>query len=111
MTDQHKVLAEGGFNTGRLYTARGQEVYWWLVEFNEDHHVVFFKDTSRKVHGYIETTAPGLVKDMRAGERACWIVGCYDRGWFETWAGKGRPNLEFILKAPADYDYGKELRI
>lgn len=43
------IKAQGGFNTGRLYTAEGQQVYWW----QDEEGFVTFYDRSRMIIGLI----------------------------------------------------------
>lgn len=45
------------FNTGRLYTAEGQEIKATVLDITEDgHYRVHFDDTSRMISGEVEVS-------------------------------------------------------
>lgn len=96
------ITATGGFNTGRLYTANGQRIWWaqrsdgWL----------FFNDRDRMVSGWIERTGPLVA----AGKPPVpsWLLSKYDEADFHFYApGQTERNPT----PPADFDYGNPLRI
>jgi len=104
-TDTHAdmtVVATGGFNTGRLYTANGQRIWWsqrgdgWL----------YFVDRDRMVSGWIDRN-PALVVVGRP-VRPDWVMLRYDGGQYRFYApGQTEPNPT----PPADFDYGAPLNI
>jgi len=87
------IIAEGGFNTGRMYSANGQEVYWWC----DDDAVITFYDRSRMIigvlhaHEYPQYITPKL------------IMFEYDAGNYNMACQPAR--------IPEDFDFGPKLRI
>jgi hypothetical protein len=96
------IVATGGFNTGRLYTDKGQRIFWaqradgWL----------FFNDRDRMVSGWVERTGPMVAAGVPVVP--AWLMGKYDEGKFQFYA----PNqTERNPSAPVDFDYGAALHI
>jgi hypothetical protein len=99
-----EIIAQGGFNSGRLYQRDGQKIYWWQLADGW----LFFKDVSRMVHGYVKREGPLAV--IGAPVVPGWLMHKYDHGAFENYR-PGEANLEFSLRAPADFDFGPALNI
>lgn len=96
------VVSEGGFNSGRLYRADGQKVYYWQL----DDGWLLFKDVSRMVHGWIKRDGPADV--LAAPVVESWLMRKYDRYEFENWI-EGKSDSKF--EVPAGYDFGPILKI
>jgi hypothetical protein len=79
------IIASGGFNTGRLYTAQGQRVTFWKT----DNGWLIFRDRSRMVGGFYPDPAAGV---PTPGD----IMHRYDTGAFQHW----RP-----AELPAAFDW------
>ena len=95
------VLLEGAFNTGRLYTRRGQRIYWWQFE----DRTLYFRDVSRMVDGY---TQPLSWLDRGATAPARVIMSHYDGGRHQRWRDDGlEPHKE--LEVPEDVDWSSFL--
>lgn len=98
-----EFIAQGGFNTGRLYTVHGQRIFWaqradgWL----------FFKDLDRMLSGWLKRD--GSVPYNWPATPA-WIMRQYDGGTYECWAPPGETTARNPTP-PADFDYGPALRI
>ena len=105
-----KVIAQGGFNTGRLYRQDGQKIYWWLMEVSEDEHQIFFKDVSRMTSGYIETLVPGLF-ERGGATMPPYLMRRYDRGQLECWHKDLRCEFDPEFRVPEGYDFGPKLNI
>lgn len=92
----------GGFNTGRLYTASGQRI-WWM---QRPDGWLFFSDIDRMVSGWIERDR--TLVDAGRPFSPGWLMSQYDAGRFEFY----RPGQsERNPTPPADFDYGASLRI
>ena len=101
-TTDTDIIATGGFNTGRLYTAAGQRIFW----AQRADGWVYFKDTDRMIDGWVDRRYDGTDVSPR------WLMGRYDARDYNYFAptlrnGERAPNP----KAPADIDYGSALRI
>lgn len=101
-TAANDIIATGGFNTGRLYSANGQRIFWaqradgWM----------FFNDIDRMVSGWVKRE--GALWQAGRGPTPTWLLGKYDAGDFEFYA----PNqTERNPSVPADFDFGAALRI
>lgn len=99
-----RVIAEGGFNTGRLYTAEGQRIYWWQLEDGW----LLFKDISRMTHGWIQRGGP--LFDAGRNPSPNWLMTTYDRGQFETWVPE-HSEFFYAARVPDGFDFGPGLRI
>ncbi|OHC95581.1 MAG: hypothetical protein A2792_03570 [Sphingomonadales bacterium RIFCSPHIGHO2_01_FULL_65_20] len=97
-----RVIAEGGFNTGRLYTANGQQIYWWQLSDGW----LLFKDHSRMVHGWIRRTEASIARGPAISPG--YLMDRYDHGKFETWCPDHR---DYDYRPPVDFDFGAGLRI
>jgi hypothetical protein len=105
------IIATGGFNTGRKYTAAGQRIFWaqradgWL----------YFKDADRMIDGWMTRDLWGAAADtIPAAELARpvspqWLMNRYDNHKY-TYQPYG-DTAERNPQAPADLDYGSALRI
>lgn len=101
-TTSTDIIATGGFNTGRLYSVRGQRIFWaqradgWM----------FFNDIDRMVSGWVQRE--GALWQAGRGPVPTWLLGKYDAGNFEFYApGQTERNPS----VPADFDFGAPLRI
>ena len=83
------VKARGGFNTGRLYTAKGQRIYFEQTDSGD----INFADVDRMIHGT-------LIGDVEPNPRA--IMAAYDAHAY---------HMGPILDVPVDFDFGEALRI
>lgn len=89
-----RIIAQGGFNTGRMYRPEGQEVYWWLMEGGK----IVFCDRSRMIVGEID------VDGFEAGDVTSRVVMReYDANNYSMACQPER--------IPADFDFGPKLRI
>jgi hypothetical protein len=89
------IAAQGGFNTGRMYRAEGQRIYWaqrpdgWL----------FFNDIDRMISGWI---------DMDDGPDILEILRKYDAGEYVfSFPGQNERNPS----VPDDFDFGLKRRL
>lgn len=92
------IAASGGFNTGRMYRAEGQRIYWaqrkdgWL----------FFNDIDRMISGWIDAD------DMGGGPGLAVIMQNYDANRYHFSApGQRDRNPE----VPEGYDFGPKRRL
>lgn len=99
-----RIVASGGFNTGRLYTRHGQRIYWhqcadgWL----------YFRDVDRMVDGWLKRQSHDLAEPIRPR----WLVDAYDRGMFApSVPGDHRRQYLPEFGEPDGLDYGDALRI
>lgn len=97
-----KMIARGGFNTGRLYRAEGQRIFW----AQRDDGWLYFNDRDRMVSGWIQRdgTLP-LDRPVSPG----WLMAKYDAGNFDFYPERGLD--ERPPEAPEGFDYGPMLRI
>lgn len=72
------------FNTGRLYTRRGQII---VAEFNEAEEFIVFNDRSRGISGRIETPVTSF---RTAGGLASYVMERYDRHEYRYHPGADR---------------------
>ena len=101
-TDTITITATGGFNTGRLYTAQGQRIFW--AQRNDGW--LFFNDIDRMISGWVERKATPV--ELTAPVLPGWLMGQYDNGDFEFYApGQTERNPS----VPDDFDFGPALRI
>lgn len=100
------VTAQGGFNTGRLYTSAGQRIYWWQLSDGW----LYFKDVDRMVDGYIDRTATPESLRLRDVIPA-WLMGKYDRGPERSHPGGFRCEYNPDFVVPDAFDFGPSLRI
>jgi hypothetical protein len=101
-TTTNDIIATGGFNTGRLYSANGQRIFWvqradgWM----------FFNDIDRMISGWVKRD--GALWQAGRAPVPTWLLGKYDAGDFEFYA----PNqTERNPSVPADFDFGTALNI
>ena len=111
MTDTD-IIAAGGFNTGRLYTAAGQRIFW----AQRADGWVYFKDTDRMIDGWIDRDLWGAAADtLSAADLLAhpvspkWLMNRYDNHKY-TYKPYG-DTADRNPQAPADLDYGSALRI
>jgi len=97
--DGRTIIAHGGFNSGRLYTAEGQRIYWTL----DADGWLFFNDRDRMIWGWIDSDF-----DADVLPNAPAIMDAYDRNAYAFI----RPNQqERNPSPPADFDYGIKRRL
>lgn len=102
MAENMEFIAQGGFNTGRLYAANGQEVYWWLMPSNK----VVFYDRSRMIIGELEISdidAKIFANFGLNSNRAGYLMRLYDAGRYKMACQPAR--------IPEGFDFGPMLRI
>jgi hypothetical protein len=95
------IVAEGGFNSGRMYRAEGQRIYWALREDGW----LFFNDIDRMIYGWIdmgnanaEYPEPDILEIMRK----------YDNSDYRfSFPGQDARNPD----VPDDFDYGIKRRL
>jgi hypothetical protein len=102
MTNTTDIIATGGFNTGRLYRAEGQRIFWaqradgWL----------FFNDIDRMISGWVKRE--GALWESGRPPVPAWVLAQYDAGNYEFYA----PNQnERNPSVPDDFDFGAKLNI
>jgi hypothetical protein len=94
-----RIIASGGFNTGRLYTQHGQRIFWaqredgWLG----------FVDQDRMISGWIKREEP--LKILEAPILPKWLMGKYDHCQYQIGAPEG-----WNVRTPEDQEY-ENLRI
>ena len=87
------IIAEGGFNTGRKYTAEGQRVYWWV----DDDGTVTFYDRDRMIVGVLDKQEyPEHITPQ-------WLMREYDANRYGMACQPAR--------VPDDFDHGPALRL
>jgi hypothetical protein len=96
------IIATGGFNTGRKYTADGQRIFW----AQRADGWVYFNDADRMISGWVDGRYAGENVSPR------WLMSRYDAREYNYFAptlrnGERAPNP----KVPANFDYGADLRI
>ena len=101
-TTDTDIITTGGFNTGRKYTAEGQRIFW----AQRADGWIYFNDADRMISGWIDGRYDGGNITPR------WLMRRYDACDYNYFAptlrnGERAPNP----KAPADIDYGSDLRI
>lgn len=88
-----RIIHEGHFNTGRMYSSAGQRIYWWC----DDDAVVTFYDLDRMIvgvldrHEYPEHVTPR------------WLMDQYDNGRYSMGCQPA--------PLPEDVDFGPRLNI
>ena len=96
------IIATGGFNTGRKYTAEGQRIFWAQLADGW----VYINDADRMISGWARHT--GQFFNDGAALTPAWIMRQYDTNQLEYF----HPNHNLPRpKVPADIDYGTALRI
>lgn len=93
-----QIIAEGGFNTGRLYTKDGQLIDWYQLSNDK----LLFKDRSRMGHGFIDRTA------TTAEVLPAWLMSKYDNGHFDNHCADFP---DYLAPRHLDRDYGPALKI
>lgn len=97
MTDTDTdIIATGGFNTGRLYSAAGQRIFWAQLADGW----VYVNDTDRMINGWVCLDGAAL--------SPAWIMRQYDSNkleYFHPDHSLPRPRV------PAGFDYGASIRI
>lgn len=89
-----RIIASGGFNTGRLYTQYGQRIFWaqredgWLG----------FVDHDRMINGWILRDAPRQILEAPVLPR--WLMTKYDNCKYEIGAPEG-----WNVKTPPNQEY------
>ena len=106
MEQELKIVASGGFNSGRLYSRLGQRIWWVQCEDGW----LYFKDVDRMIDGWIKREAPPaqLAKPVLPG----WLMNKYDHRVYvdylvDDYGRQYRPEFQ----RPADFDFGPALRI
>lgn len=106
--EKPEFIAQGGFNTGRLYRPEGQRIFWaqradgWL----------YFNDIDRMIAAWIKCEADGDKLQKRRdliGVNAKWLMAQYDAGRYEFYPDP-RPD-ERPPSVPEGFDFGAPLRI
>lgn len=95
-----RPLAKGAFNTGRLYTAQGQRIWW--VQYDDGW--LWFSDIDRMISGWIERTGPLGV--LSAPVMPEWLMRYYDNNRYTLQRAGIRPP-----SMAADTEFGPALRI
>lgn len=95
-----KIVKEGRFNTGRLYAKNGQEIAFWY----HDNGILFFKDTSRCISGYIPFVTADYVTPRA-------IMGAYDNGSYEHYNKDMRCEYSDEYRTTSEMDFGPALKI
>ena len=113
MTDTatQDIIATGGFNTGRLYSANGQRIFW----AQRADGWVYFRDLDRMIDGWLHRSDPVPGGGTGLGGNANCSPG------FARWLMRGYDGHEYRFSAPgqternpsvpADFDFGTALRI
>lgn len=106
------IIATGGFNTGRTYTAEGQRIFW----AQRADGWVYFKDADRMIDGWIARDLWGAAADtLSAADLLAhpvspqWLMNRYDNHKY-TYKPHG-DTADRNVPVPADIDYGTALRI
>ena len=106
------IIATGGFNTGRQYTAEGQRIFW----AQRADGWVYFKDTDRMIDGWVTRDLWGAAADtLSAADLLAhpvtpkWLMSRYDNHKY-TFKPHG-DTADRNVPVPADIDYGTALRI
>lgn len=107
--DGREFVATGGFNTGRLYRAEGQRVFW----AQRADGWIYFNDIDRMINGWF--FADDMATPLPFGPRsdplgfARWLMKKYDGGSYE-WAPRGETTAS-NPQTDYDLDYGAALRL
>ena len=111
-TTDTDIIATGGFNTGRQYTAEGQRIFW----AQRADGWVYFKDADRMIDGWIDRDLWGAAADtLSAADLLAhpvspkWLMSRYDNYKY-TYKPHG-DTADRNVPVPADIDYGTALRI
>ena len=111
-TTDTDIIATGGFNTGRQYTAEGQRIFW----AQRADGWVYFKDADRMIDGWIDRDLWGAAADtipaavlLAHPVAPQWLMNRYDNHKY-TYKPHG-DTADRNVPVPADIDYGTALRI
>ena len=111
-TTDTDIIATGGFNTGRQYTAEGQRIFW----AQRADGWVYFKDADRMIDGWMTRDLWGAAADtipaavlLAHPVSPQWLMSRYDshKYTFKPYGNTADRNVP----VPADIDYGTALRI
>lgn len=99
-----EIAASGGFNTGRLYTAKGQRIFYWQLA----NGWFVFRDLDRMVGGCWNRTEKLVPFPPSPGT----IMQRYDGGAFQHYPPDECREADWMkLPVPDDFDFGEGLRI
>lgn len=98
-----KVIVQGGFNTGRLYSDDGQKIYYWQF----DDGILYFRDLSRGIDGFLRVDEVQRHFPVIPG----WLMRQYDNNQHAIWPDDVQRYGHRKLAVPAGYDFGPLLRI
>ena len=111
-TTDTDIIATGGFNTGRQYTAAGQRIFW----AQRADGWVYFKNADRMIDGWIARDLWGAAADTIPAAVLLvhpvspqWLMNRYDNHKY-TYKPHG-DTADRNIPVPADIDYGTALRI
>lgn len=104
----NRVMASGGFNSGRLYGREGQRI-WWV---QSDDGWLYFKDIDRMIDGWIKRGEDWSDVLLAAPVLPGWLMQKYDQRAYVDYVGDDygrqyRPEYQ----RPADFDFGPALRL
>lgn len=97
-----EFIAQGGFNSGRLYRAEGQRIFW----AQRADGWIYFNDIDRMIAGWIKRDGSLPIERPVSPN---WLIAKYDAGKYEFYPEGGlqeRPPL-----VPEGFDFGPSLRI
>jgi hypothetical protein len=100
-TTDTDIIATGGFNTGRTYTAAGQRIFW----AQRADGWVYFNDADRMLSAWIKRDGTLPASYPISPER---LMKQYDAGAYSYKPEGGHPER---IEIPADFDYGTALCI
>lgn len=103
-----KFIAQGGFNSGRLYSAEGQRIFWAQREDGW----LFFRDIDRMVAAWIKREGAPAV--LAAPVLPGWLMRKYDFNLYDFYPVPARDADGYrpeAPEAPEDFDFGPQLRI
>ena len=96
------IIATGGFNTGRTYTAEGQRIFW----AQRADGWVYFNDADRMISGWTHRDVTPV--ELGAPVLAGWLMRRYDLNNYSYKPEGGHPER---IEIPANFDYGTALCI
>lgn len=104
-----KFIAQGGFNSGRLYSNAGQRIFWAQREDGW----LYFNDIDRMIAGWIKSPYEGeklaKFREIVGGVNVEWLLKQYDAGRYEFYPEGGLQ--ERPPSVPEGFDFGPKLRI